>query len=217
MVDNENIKDVEFEEVGKEKIIRGSALYYSTNQVATILGESDSKIRYYSNVFEDILNIEISNKQRRYKQEDIDKLKFIIELKNEGMTLKQIKEYCQEVDFNNGEIAVKESNPLSIKVLAQALMDEQTKQIELMKADILESLKQFMIEQKIANDESIAKIREEVCITVDDVVSEKLNENMDKLNNDIAEIKESIKFAVISKEDIEKANNKKSWFSKIFK
>lgn len=210
MVDNENIKDVEFEEVNDGKNIRGSVLYYSTNQVATILGETDSKIRYYSNVFEDILNIEISNKQRRYKKEDIDKLKFMIELKNEGMTLKQIKEYCQEVDFNNGEVAVKESNPLSIKALAQALMEEQTKQIEIMKQDILTEIKGFIEQQSSMQEVALDKIKEDICVSVDDSVSE-------KLNNTIEELKDTFKTGYVTKEQIKEYENRKSWFSKLFK
>ena len=46
---------------------------------------------------------------------------------------------------------------------------------------------------------------------------EQLKIKIDSLNNGIKEIKESINFAVVTKEDIEKANDKKSWFSKIFK
>jgi DNA-binding transcriptional MerR regulator len=102
-------------ESNKEKNIRGKALYFGTSQVADILNIPDSKVRYYTNVFDDILHIEISNKQRRYTQSDIDKMKFMIELKEEGMTIKQIQEYCQEVDFEDSkEIQIKENNPLSI-------------------------------------------------------------------------------------------------------
>lgn len=209
MDNNEEIKDVDFEDLTEDKNIRGKALYYSTLQVATILGESDSKIRYYSNVFGDILNIEISNKQRRYKQSDIDKLKFIIELKNEGMTLKQIKEYCEEVNFDeNGAVIVKESNPLGIKALAQALMEEQTKQIELMKVDILEELKEFVKEQSINNEIALDRIKEEISITIDDSVSE-------KLDNAIEELKETFKIGYVTKEEIYK-NQNKSWFSRLF-
>lgn len=209
MVDNYNIRDVDFEEITEdsqkeEKSIRGAALYYSTNQVATILGESDSKIRYYSNVFDELLNIEISNKQRRYKQEDIDKLKFIIELKNEGMTLKQIKEYCEEVDFHNGEISVKESNPLAIQTLAKALMEEQTKQIENLKTELFEQLKEFIVSQNIEQSKVLENIKEEIAVTVDEVVGE-------KMQTSLSEIKETFKVSYVTKEEIESLKRKKTF------
>lgn len=213
MVNNDDIKEVGFEEITEdsqkeEKNIRGTALYYSTNQVATILGETDSKIRYYSNIFDELLKIEISNKQRRYKQEDIDKLKFIIELKNEGMTLKQIKEYCEEVDFRNREIAVRESNPLHIQTLAKALMEEQAKQIENLKFELFEQLKEFIINQNIEQSKTLENMKEEIAITVDEVVGEKMETSLN-------EIKETFKVSYVTKEEIESLREKKNWFRKL--
>ena len=45
MENNDFVQDVDFQEVneGKEKVIRGKALYYSTKQVATILDEKIAK------------------------------------------------------------------------------------------------------------------------------------------------------------------------------
>lgn len=211
MVNNDDIKDVGFEEITEdsqkeEKNIRGTALYYSTNQVATILGETDSKIRYYSNIFDELLKIEISNKQRRYKQEDIDKLKFIIELKNEGMTLKQIKEYCEEVDFYNGEIAVRESNPLHIQTLAKALMEEQAKQIENLKVELFEQLKDFILTQNNEHSKTLESIKENIVTAVDEVVSEKIDTSLN-------EIKETFKASYVSKEEIESLKRKKTFLS----
>lgn len=49
-------------------------------------------------------------------------------------------------------------------------------------------------------------------------VEEELVSKIDSLNNDLKEIKEQVKFAVASKEEIEKMSAKnKSWFSKLFK
>jgi DNA-binding transcriptional MerR regulator len=214
MVNNNDIKDVEFEEVSddttKDKTIRGSVLYYSTSQVASVLGETDSKIRYYSTVFDELLHIEISNKQRRYKQEDIDKLKFIIELKDEGMTLKQIKEYCEEVDFHKGEVSIRESNPLSIQALAKALMEEQTKQIETLKIELFEQIKEFVLNQNLEQSKALESIKEDICVTVDDAVSE-------KIDTAINELKDTFKTSYVTKEEIDRIKDKKSWLSKILK
>lgn len=208
-MDNKDyIKDVDFEEISennsKEKSIRGKALYYSTNQVATMLDEKDSKIRYYTKFFDDILKIEVSNTQRQYTEEDIEKLRFIIDLKNEGMTLKQIKEYCQEVDFHNGEISVKESNPLAIQTLAKALMEEQTKQIENLKTELFEQLKEFIVSQNIEQSKVLENIKEEIAVTVDEVVGE-------KMQTSLSEIKETFKVSYVTKEEIESLKRKKTF------
>jgi len=189
-INNDDIQDVEYEEIKnsgnmKEKNIRGKALYYSTSQVANVLGITDSKVRYYSVVFDDILNIEVSNKQRRYTDEDIKKMKFLVELKNDGMTIKQIQEYCQDVDFDNdGEIIIKENNPLSIQTLAKALLEEQTKQLNLFKDEIIESISLRLAEQmQNIKDNNISfkeELLEQVALTVDEVVEEKLTINLDE-------------------------------------
>lgn len=182
MVLDENIIDVEHEEVNlSEKSIRGKVLYYSTSQVAQTLGETDSKIRYYTNVFDDILNIEISNKQRRYTDADINKLKFIIELKNDGMTIKQIQEYCAEVDINdNGEVQVKESNPLTIQAMAKALLVEQQNMMnefkEELKKELLSEMKDSMQLQQSMYQRVSDEITEKVTTTVDELVNEKLTD-----------------------------------------
>lgn len=163
-------------------IIRGKVLYYSTSQVASALNQSDSKIRYYTNVFDDILHIEISNKQRRYTDDDINKLKFIIELKDEGMTIKQIQEYCQQVDFDNSkEIQIKENNPLSIQTMAKALLEQQSILIEEMKQDLIKQ--QYEIMDKLQSEIILNQnnFKNDVIITID----ENINNKMDKITENI--------------------------------
>ena len=217
MINEENeIQDVEFTETQENKEIRGSVLYYSTSQVAQMLDIPDSTVRYYTKVFDPILNIEIYNKQRKYKQADIDKLKFIVELKNEGMSVKQILEYCDNVNFDseNG-IQVKESNPLSIQTLAKALLEEQKKEFIELKQDLFnhidEKLKNISNEQITHQDKIKESLLEEVSITVDDVISDKFN----SLQDSIDEIKQEVKMATIPKESIKEFENPKTFLSKI--
>jgi DNA-binding transcriptional MerR regulator len=178
--DDKIIHDVDYEDIENKKTIRGKVLYYSTSQVAQMLDIADSKVRYYSTMFDEILHIEVSNKQRRYTHEDIEKLKFLIELKNEGMTIRQIQEYTQNVDFNteNG-VQVKESNPLSIQTLAKALMEEQQKQMVEFKKDIMQAIMvqlQDQMETIKTNNENIKdEILENVAITVDEITTQKFD------------------------------------------
>ena len=217
MINDENIKDVEFEDVSQqEKTIRGSVLYYSTSQVAQILGIPDSTVRYYTKVFDDILHIEISNKQRRYKNSDIEKLKFIVQLKEEGLTIKQIEEYCSEVSFQEGNgVQIKESNPLSIQALTKSIMDHQEKQIKAMEERILSELKTFIDNQRMTTEKVMDQIKEEIATTVDDLVDEKLEgleDNIGDINNKIDEIKE---FACVDMNKEKERENDK-WWKKIF-
>jgi DNA-binding transcriptional MerR regulator len=225
----------------KNKNIRGKALYFSTSQVANILGIPDSRVRYYTNVFDDILHIEISNKQRRYTQADIDKMKFMIELKTEGMTIKQIQEYCQEVDFEDSkEIQIKENNPLSIQTMAKALLEQQAILINEMKQDIINSVIREvgnrLNEQSDQFNDMKTSLSKEVAITVEDVVDKQIQKSSENLENQIntnfdnmsnklildnqknfEELKKDIKY--ISQEEIKNfsESQQQGFFSKLFK
>lgn len=196
---NEDIKDVDFTDIQDDKIIRGEVLYFSTGQVATMLGESDSKIRFYTKTFEDILHIEVSNKQRRYKKSDIDKLKYLIELKNEKkLTIKQIQEFCKDAKYDgeNGLQAV-ESNPLSIQTLSKALMDEQLKQFQLLKEELSQKIETQIIDITKLHLEHNANLKndmvEEMAITINECIEEHLKSEFTDTNNTISELQETIK------------------------
>lgn len=209
---DDKIKDADYKEVDEKiKNIRGKALYFSTSQVANILEQPDSKIRYYTTVFNDILNIEISNKQRRYTEQDIDKLRFIIKLKNEGLTIKQISEYSENVDFEgeDGKIQIKESNPLAIKTLAAALLEEQNKQLQNFKQDLLDQMddkiKQYLFSQEKSYEKNIKQLKQDVAITVDEIVTEHSKQTLEtqdkQLQSFISELNEKQSEIAITSED----------------
>ena len=232
---NDNIQDVDYIEV-PDKTIRGESLYYSTSQVAKILDLSDSKVRYYSTVFADILNIEFHNKQRRFTKADIDKLRFLTELKEEGMTIKQIQEYCQEVDFENGgEIQVKETNPLSIQTLAKALTEQQQLAIE-KQNQVINMLLNKITDMELVITESERNIKSEIASTQESfqermsivlqevVVDTCKNEfqsfidqrELDYKNRDNEIIDALKKHMEDSQRKFEENNAKKSFWSRIF-
>lgn len=234
--ERQKIHDVEYyyvDEGSNEKRIRGKVLYYSTKQVADLLNVSDATIRYYSDYFEDILKIRKSNYQRQYTDDDISKLEFIFKLRAEGMTMKQVKAYCQEVDFKGNKPIVKESNPLSIQAVAKALLEEQTKQIiqmkedlkleiaNTMKGEILERLEIFLKDQAEFQMSGFEVLKEDIENRVSNSVEEKLNSSIDNfnssLNGAVNEIKEAMDIKYVSREEIEKLNKKKGLFSRIFK
>lgn len=126
-----------------KNIKRGDILHYSINQVASLLGEEDSSIRYYTNVFDNILKIEILNKEFIYTNSDIDKLEFLINLKNKGMTVKEIQKYCESLPLNLEELVeVKESNSLSVKEIISTIIDLENKEISSLKETLSNNIKE---------------------------------------------------------------------------
>lgn len=127
--------------VGNKK--RGDILYYSISQVANLLGEEDSSIRYYTNVFDNILKIEISNKEFTYTNNDIDKLEFLINLKNKGMTIKEIQKYCEELPLNLEELVeIKENNSLSVKEIITTIVGLENKELNNLKENLSNKIRE---------------------------------------------------------------------------
>lgn len=73
-------------------------LYYSIGEVAEILGESTSLVRYWSNEFAGHLNLKRSTRgDRKYTAADIDTLKQIHHLVNvDGLTLEGVGKVLKE-------------------------------------------------------------------------------------------------------------------------
>lgn len=173
------------------KTINGEPLYYTTTQVAKLVDEPPSTIRYWTKRFDKILNVSISNKNRAYTMTNIEQLKFIKKLaKEDGLTLQQIEQYCTEKGFNNDGL-VDQSKPLAIKVVTEALLDEMNTQLAEFKKDMAKQVAEILIESKRqllqSNEIALSNIKDEICITVDEVVSEKMNEKIKDINSSIKE------------------------------
>lgn len=173
---------------------RGDILYYTINQVASLLDEEDRNILYYTNVFDNILKIEISDKELRYTARDIDKLEFLINLKNRGMTIKEIQNYCKELPLNIEDIIeIKENNSLSIKELISTIVASENKEID--------DLKKYLADKINENNQlSVQKIAE--------AVVQEQNKYMETLKDNIlTELKSYIDY----KYDMEYKTNENSY------
>lgn len=159
---------------------RGEILYYSISQVADLLGEEDSSVRYYTNVFDDILKIQISNKEFTYTNKDIDKLEFLINLKNKGMTIKEIQKYCEALPSNLDDlIEIKENNSLSVKEIITTIVGLENKELINLKENLFNKIRED-------NELHIGKI--------DNIIS-KQNNQLESLKEDmLKEIKEYIDY-----------------------
>lgn len=224
-MDNEkNFIDVEFYDNDDDKEIRGEPLYYNTIQVAQILGENDSTIRYWTKYFDDILKITISNKMKRYKKDDIEKLKFIRKLiREDGFTLKQVVEYCTEKGFDIEKGTIDNNNPLAIQSFISAMtvhMDDEilSMQNKIIKAQ--EDMFKHMLEIQKENNELI---KEQIALKVDEVVSEKMDYYFNKIDsreldktNEMNEKLDNIKQLMEERKKESENDKKKSWIKKIF-
>ena len=124
---DENVIDAEFTEMN----IKGDKnIRYSATQVASILDISVSKLRYYATQFEDILDLEFRNGMRKYTETSIKKMQFIIKLKNEGLTVQQIKDYCQREDLFDEKGLIPQDNPLAVEIFTEAIKMQMQEQLE---------------------------------------------------------------------------------------
>lgn len=119
---------------------RGEILYYSIDQVADLLNETVGNIRYYTNIFDDLLKIEIVDKELRYTNNNVDKLEFLMKLKNRGMSLKEIQDYYNKLPLNNTEVQHLESNLLSVEELINSIKEEQQIQFNNFKVQLVNDI-----------------------------------------------------------------------------
>ena len=220
--------DAEYNDV-PDRIINGEPLFYSTIQVAELVGVDASTIRYWSKRFDNLLDIQVSNKNKQYRKSDISKLKFIKKLaKEDGLSLQQVEDYCSTKGFNLEDIenaVLDQSNPLAVQVFTSAVMSEINQNLnsfaEKLLAQIDEKNKNHIISQQELNE----KLREEIVTTVDEVVSEKLDTKLTELKDFIdareIETKRDNEMIDIIKNNMEQkkeesVNEKKGFFKNIF-
>jgi len=221
--------DAEYNDV-PDRIINGEPLFYSTIQVAELVGVDASTIRYWSKRFDNLLDIQVSNKNKQYRKSDISKLKFIKKLaKEDGLSLQQVEDYCSTKGFNLEDIenaVLDQSNPLAVQVFTSAVMSEINQNLnsfaEKLLAQIDEKNKNHIISQQELNE----KLREEIVTTVDEVVSEKLDTKLTELKDfidarEIEATKRDNEMIDIIKNNMEQkkeesVNEKKGFFTNIF-
>ena len=136
ITDNNNI-----ELKGKK---RGDVPYYTLVQVASLLNEDEQQIRYYTNIFDDILKIEILDKHFVYTDKDVDKLEFLIKLKNRGMSIKEIVDYCDKLPLDDNTKFTKESSSASIDDFIRLLKEYESKELNKFQNSLLKEMKSYI-------------------------------------------------------------------------
>ncbi|MHB9924615.1 helix-turn-helix domain-containing protein [Clostridium botulinum] len=197
--DKDNIIDAEFTNVEeninnedtKTRLIRGEPLFYTTTQVSEMVGVEPSTIRFWSKRFENLLDVEISNKNKQYKKLDVEKLKFIKKLTREdGLTLQQVQDYCSTKGFDINEIeqsVVDSSNPLAIQTIMSALTVEIDKKLNSFSENLLNEIDKRQKSGILIQQEMNDKLHETIALTVDEIVSEKLDKSVSEFKSYVDE------------------------------
>ncbi|GKU27467.1 hypothetical protein CFOLD11_42940 [Clostridium folliculivorans] len=173
---------------------RGNILYYSIDQVADLLKEDIGNIKYYTNIFDDLLKIEIVHKELRYTNNDVDKLELLIKLKNRGMTLKEIEDYYNKLPLDDTEVEYLESNLLSVEDLIESIKQEQQIQLDNFKAEFIKDIQNanLLIVQNITSSiiETQSKSLNEFKQTLQTEIEQYLDskfENLKEINRELQE------------------------------
>ncbi|EPY2277991.1 helix-turn-helix domain-containing protein [Clostridium sporogenes] len=197
--DKDNIIDAEFTNVEeninnedtKTRLIRGEPLFFTTMQVSKMVGVEPSTIRFWSKRFENLLDVEISNKNKQYKKSDVEKLKFIKKLtKHDGLTLQQVQDYCSTKGFDINEIeqsVVDSSNPLAIQTIMSALTVEIDKKLNSFSENLLNEIDKRQKNGVLIQQEMNDKLHETIALTVDEIVSEKLDKSVSEFKSYVDE------------------------------
>jgi DNA-binding transcriptional MerR regulator len=210
--EKEHIIETDFEEIDKEELIQHKninkePLYYTRVQVASILKVKESTVSYWSKEFQPLLKLKIINMTRKYTKQDIQNLMFIQKLlKEDGLTIQQAFDYCSEKGFNNEEGLIDQQNPLAIQTFISAMTVEFDKKVSEMQSHIINQQQQMIksLQQVIlANNQDLKK---EICLTVDETITEKMNEFKEEYTK---EQQESNKLAKMSYDLLAKQEQRK--------
>jgi DNA-binding transcriptional MerR regulator len=226
--DKNHIIDADFEEIDKDdllqyKNINKEPLYYTRNQVAKMLNVKESTVSYWSKEFQPLLKLKIINMIRRYTKQDVQNLMFIQRLlKEDGLTVQQAFDYCSEKGFDNEKGLIDQQNPLAVQTFISAMTVEFDKKVAEMQNGIIAQQQQMInsLQQIILT--SNEDLRKEINLTVDETITEKMNEFKEEYTK---EMQENNKLTQMSydllakqeqrKKESEEKNQQKSIFAKI--
>ena len=189
-------------------------------QIARRLGEQPHTIRMWAESYEDCLYVKKINGRLVYTEASVSQFEFIQKLiRKNKFTHAQIREHIDKHGFEYTKFdsgLVTPEDPLGFQALAVALSMENNKQLQLF-------LGEFMQLQEENNQKLISSIKEEVAMTVQDIVEIELENHYKAIEEELKVTRETnekmdklIKLTEERKEDSD-SNNKKGLFSKWFK
>ncbi|MBD7916564.1 hypothetical protein H9660_15635 [Clostridium sp. Sa3CUN1] len=180
----------------KIKKRRGRILYYSLDQVATLLDIDESKVKYYINLFSQYVKLEIINKQARLHEKEILKLEFLIDLHSKGISNKQAEEYFNNMAFDDFDSKFDtiidppsyEELLNSIKNIEHIVSLQNKNNINESYINILNEISGIKESLNLTKDinnliEKLGKTNNETIKTITELADNKNNELIDKITN----------------------------------
>lgn len=176
--------------------IRGEPKYYSTGQVAKMLEEADSTIRYWSDEFEDFLKIRktgASGRVRRFTMTDIKKIEYIRNLlKDENLSIQQVKEYLSSPEANELKPISKEREQIMVEAIAKVMSTQIEEVFDRRFQELEELLLKTTKIQADAHRDLIKDVREEIQTEKNSIIN-KLNDNYEAISETIVKVEEDSK------------------------
>ena len=233
---DENIIDTDFNEVKEEfdnnNDINGKQLYFLTSQVAQIISETDSTVRFWATKFKSILKIEMSGSHRKFSRDNIEKLKYIKKLLREDhFSINQVMEFAEK-DIESTEIKIQESEPMAMQALASAIMIEVGAELEdyklMIKKELIQEMKQGFLDQQNVQEINKQEFKDFIAATIQNNESKQLSDlkfQLDTMQTQESEAKdrdiEILDLLKLGMEDRVKASEinlseKKGFFKNIF-
>lgn len=181
--------------------IMGKDVVYTTGTVAEILNTTRDKLRYHIKDFEEYLNIEKTKSGKgghiRLHSNDIELLRTILQLKDSGKSVEQIKQILDDPDLSRMSSDVKK--------MQAALQSVLIKNNEMFMSALLKILENHETSRDIQLIEAYESHEEELIKK-----NNELTEQVSALSNEITELKSSLS------EFLER-NEKKSFWSRLSK
>ena len=185
-------------------------------QIARRLGEQPHTIRTWAEYYEDCLYIKKINGRLVYTEASVGQFEFVQKLRREkGFSHAQIREHIDKHGFEYTKFdsgLVNNEDPLGFQALAVALSMENNKQLQLF-------LGEFMQLQEESNQKLISNIKEEVAMTVQDIVEIELEKHYKAIEEELKVTRETNEKmnSLVKTLDDKKTNIKQGLFSKWFK
>lgn len=210
------------------RYINGSPIFYTTGQVAEIMGENDSTIRYWCDEFQEFLKIRKTGRNRMFTKLDIEKLKYIRELlRVQNLSIRQVKEYLSTPEAAALQPIKMEKEKVFMTALAQVLSTELDQRFSLLEDRIISYIEhkldtmiqqQSNIETVISNShkELVEEVKKEIQNEFQNIgnQSQKILTDMEK---QILEREERLNKYIAEKfRQLEPQQEKKGFFQRLF-
>lgn len=214
--------DVDFQDnMVYNKRINGKPIFYTIRQVGEILEEPSSRIRYWSDSFDDFLQIQRSGLNRKYTEQNIEQLRYIRKLlKEDKLTIRQVQEYCSEQDPETFIQNMQRKDPIAIDVLASALLSKINEDITNMQENIISSITNNVIDKLSQSlelhNQSLQQakldLQEYIATTVTDTIDKQLNTNKEEIQSTIQQSQQTLSDTInnqFKEHDVELTNSLK--------